>query len=271
MDVSSAAAPMQRIDARLCLTVRDHGGTSRLASMHETGGLRWRFLRRQPQAPVSAVQLNTAGGLAGGDRQEVAIEIGPKAEALVTSQAAERVYRTLGPLTEITTTIRVEAGARLVWLPQETLIYNQARLRRRTDVAIAESGSLVVCDMLVFGRHASGERVVGGLIDDRWRFTRDGRLILHDPFHLAGPIDDLLQRPAIADGARAVATVTGICVGPLDSWRAAAEECGERAAAGAVRGILRARLLAATGGALKVALARFLSRIGHAPPRAWQC
>lgn len=262
---------MQRADARLSLTVRDDDGVSRLASMYETGGLRWRFPRRQPKAPVEAVQLNTAGGLAGGDRQTVAIEIEPNARALVTTQAAERVYRTLDPATTITTTIRVEAGARLVWLPQETLIYDRARLERRTDLHVAAGGSLLVTDMLVFGRHASGERVASGLLDDRWRFTHEDRLILSDPFRLTGPIDDLLQRPAITDGARAIATVTGIRVGPLDSWRSAAEECGERAAAGAVRGILRTRLLAATGGALKVALARFLSRIGYAPPRAWRC
>lgn len=263
--------PMQRALGRLELTCRSVAGSTRIGHLYETGGQRWRFPRRR-DAALEAVQLNTGGGLAGGDTLDLKVTAGAGTTLVVSTQAAERVYRSLGPATRIDTSIDVAAGAALAWMPQETLLYDGVHLNRRTDVALAAGASLFICDTLVFGRLASGERLATGLIADRWRIVVAGRLTLIDPLRLEGGIDDLLGRPAIAAGARAVATLTATAdISGLDSWRAAVEECGVRAAGGAVRGLLRARLFAATGGELKAALGRVLERLGREVPRVWRC
>ena len=281
-DLDTAAAPprLQRASGRLRLAVRSVDGASRLADLFETGGVRWRFPYRARGEPCEAVLVNTAGGLAGGDRLHAAVELLPRARALVTSQAAERVYRSPGDPSMIETRLDLAVDAGLVLLPQETILFDGARLRRRHTITMAPGGSLFLCDALVFGRHARGERVVSGLLDDRWSLTYDGRLLWSEATRLEGPIDTLLQRPAVAAGARAVGSI--LAAGPmfardLDSWRAAVDKCGVRAAACELRGLIRARLFAATGGELKAALIRLLDALAESlgptvrPPRAWHC
>ena len=280
LEPARASPRLQRATGRLRLGVRSADGMPRIADLFEAGGVRWRFPHRAPTAPLEAALLNTAGGLAGGDHLDLAVSLLPQAQAVVTSQAAERVYRSLGPPTSIEARLTLAAETSLLFLPQETILYDNARLRRRHTITLDADSSLFLCDALVFGRHAKGERLTHGLLDDRWTLIRNGRLVWTEATRLDGPIDTLLQRPAIAAGARAVASV--LAVGPafardLDSWRAAVDKCGVRAAACEVRGLIRVRLFAATGGELKAAMIRLLEELATVlgptvrPPRAWLC
>lgn len=274
---SGAVAPTRGV---LRLAVGAVDGASRLRDLHEAGGLRLRFPHRMAKAPLEAITVNTAGGLVAGDTITVATEIGDAAEAVVTSQAAERVYRSAGPVALVRTSLRVRGCGRLAWLPQETILYDRASLVRRTEIALDPNASLLLCDMLVFGRHAMGETVREGRLDDRWSLRLAGRLVWHEPFRLEGSIDRLLARPAITAGARAIGSLLACgpaFAGRLDAWRDAVTACGVRAAAGRVRGLLRARLFAATGGELKAAVTRLLATLApHTGPlarvpRAWAC
>ena len=107
---------------------RVDGGTA-LRDLHQAGAARVRFPRSHDAAP-EAVLLNTAGGLTGGDRIAVDVNMEADCDATITSAAAEKVYRSLGDPTLIEMGLRLDAGARCLWLPQPTILFNASNLRR---------------------------------------------------------------------------------------------------------------------------------------------
>ena len=152
-----------------------------------------------------AVLLNMAGGLTGGDRIDVEVALAARSAATVTSAAAEKIYRALDGEAEVRVRLDLDDGARLAWLPQPTILFDNARLDRRTDVAIAGNASFLAVETLMFGRSAMGEDVHHGACRDSWRVRRDGRLVFADTFRVDGAVASVLDRGATLDGARAVA------------------------------------------------------------------
>ncbi|MCG8492232.1 MAG: urease accessory protein UreD, partial [Sneathiellales bacterium] len=128
------------------------------------------------------------------------------ARALVMGQAAEKVYRSLGPDTLFNSNLIVKDQAFLEWLPQETIVFDQSRLHRTTRIDIADTGQFTGAEMLVFGRTAMGERLHTGLVRDVWDIRQNGKRLWADALHLDGDITAKLDHPAGFDGARAVAT-----------------------------------------------------------------
>ena len=145
---------------------------------------------RQPRArgACEAVLLNTGGGIAGGDRLALDFSLGPGAHVQITSQAAEKIYRAEHAPATIATRIALAAGARLDWLPQETILFNAARLSRTLDVEIDPGATLTLLEIIVLGRVAHGEQVTTGSLRDRWRIRRGGRLVLAEDVRLDGEI-----------------------------------------------------------------------------------
>jgi urease accessory protein len=226
-------------------------GRTRLAHLHQQAPLRALFpLCTGMDLPV-AVAASTSGGFAGGDRMDIALSVGVAAAAVGTAQAAEKFYRSAGADTEIGFRLAVEAGGWLEWLPQESILFNGARLKRRVEIALDGDGTILAGDILVFGRRARGERMEYGLIHDQWRIQIDGRLAWADA--LFGEGDDLvgaLRHPAALNNAGASALL--IHAGPgatkhLELVRdlLAAGNAPVRCAATCVNGILLVRWLAA--------------------------
>src|SRR5262249_61414572 len=161
----------------------------------EQGSLRVRFPGAAGRE-LEAVLVNTAGGMAGGDRVGIDIAVGPDAAVLLGTAAAEKVYRSTGSATNVAITLDLAAGAHLRWLPQETILFDRARLSRTIDVAMAEDASLVLAEAIVFGRSAMGETVEGGALTDRWRVRVGGRLVFAESVRLACPVAGRLGGPA---------------------------------------------------------------------------
>ncbi|TMJ23562.1 MAG: urease accessory protein UreD, partial [Alphaproteobacteria bacterium] len=172
---------------------------------HESGSLRVRFPSPEGDG-LSAVLVNTAGGIAGGDRFDVEIAAGEGARLTLTTAAAEKVYRAAGPAAELNIALRLAARAHLSWLPQETILFDRARMSRRIDIDLAEGSSLLLCEIVVFGRAAMGERLTSGEFVDRWRVRRGGKLVFAETVRLEGDIGEKLRRPAIAKGGMAIGT-----------------------------------------------------------------
>jgi urease accessory protein len=167
--------------------------------------LRVRF--PSPEADgLSAVFVNTAGGIAGGDRFDIDVATGQGARLTVTTAAAEKIYRAQGPAAELNIVLKAAAGSQLAWLPQETILFDRARLSRRIEIDLAESASLLLCEIVVFGRSAMGERMRHGEFVDRWRLRRGGTLVFAETVRLDGDIGEKLKQPAIAKAGVAIGT-----------------------------------------------------------------
>jgi urease accessory protein len=246
-------------------------GRSMPNRVFETGGLRIRFPR--VGGPVEGVLLNSAGGIAGGDHQDVAISVGAGALATITTQSAEKIYKADGVMSRISNRLEVGANATLGWLPQETIMFDQAQLARTLDANIHASGTLTICESVVFGRTARGEHVVTGSLHDRWRVRRDGTLILAEDVRLDGRIGDLLACPALADNAVATATLAHIASDAerhLEAVRAVLTNAGHEAGCSTWNGMLVVRMASANAQSLRATLADVLTLVTNkALPRVW--
>lgn len=259
----------------VCLRFGRVGGRTHRLEVAESGGYRARFPTTYDQS-CEAVLINTGGGMAGGDAMRVEAALGEGCHAVITSQAAEKIYRSQGPDTQVETSLSVAAGARLAWLPQETILFSGARLRRSLTIDLQGDAGLVACESLFFGRSAMGETVQLGALRDRWRLRRDGRLIFADDLLIEGAIADQLARRAIGAGACAAATVlaTGGSHGrTLDDIRTMLLEIGGEtveSGAGLIADLLVVRLLARDAQALRRVLVTLLGQVtGGALPRTW--
>ena len=197
--------------------------------------------------PPCATLINTAGGVAEGDRLDIAIEWEDEAVATATTQAAEKVYRALLDDSRIAMRMQVGRGASAEWLPQETILFDGARLRRETRVLLDEQASFLGLESWVLGRKAMGETMRSGSLDDRLRIWRGGRLVYADALVLGGDIEALMRRAAVGGGAGAMAVLVHASehadklIAPVREAIAAARG---RAAASTWNGLLAVRLLA---------------------------
>jgi urease accessory protein len=219
--------------------------------------------------------INCGGGVVGGDAMTYDIELGARAKAFLTSQSAEKIYRSDGPDAAIDLHLRLGAGARLDWIPQESILFDQARLRRRVNVEMAEDSRLLLIESLVFGRCAMGESRISGFARDSWRIRRGGKLIFAEEFRLEGDLASALDRPACGAGARACATLLYVALDAencLEALRAALlSQPGCQAGASAWDGMLTARLTASAPEDLRAALrAAMLFLRDAGAPRVWQ-
>src|ERR1043165_7714319 len=195
-----------RAGGHVALSVKSVGGQTRRAQVHEAGSLRVRC----PGAPaheLEAVIINTSGGIAGGDRFALDIAAGQGTRLVVTTPAAEKAYRTPGPDSLIDVKLELAAGATLAWLPQETILFDRARLTRSIEVDLAPDGRLFLAEAIVFGRSGMGEAVEEGALFDRWRTRRDGKLIYAEGLRLDGPIAQRLGDTVVAKRGIAFATL----------------------------------------------------------------
>ena len=257
---------MQRSDGAAELGFARRFGVTRLAHLYQHDPCRFLFPQVDPGELLTAVLVTTSGGLAGGDCVRVGLSAGAGTAALVTSQAAEKVYRSTGPDTLLDIQVRVEADAWLEWLPQETILFDGARLNRRTELNVAPGGRLLAGECAVFGRTAHGESFTRGLLHDAWRVRCGERLIWADALRVDGDATGLLQHPAGFAGAVAHATIVYVA-DDAPAWLDLARDCldgsGSRTGVSAVAGLLLVRLLGQNAQVLRRDIARFWAGFRH--------
>jgi urease accessory protein len=263
-----------RAQGRLSLDLQAGARGTQIARLSEGGGFRLKFPKRE-DALAEGIIVNTAGGMTGGDALHVSIRAGEGARGLVTTQAAEKIYRSIAGETRLTTQLEAAAGADIAWAPQETILFDRARLARELHADIAPDARALICESLVFGRVASGETLAACSLKDRWRVRIGGRLVFADDVRLQGDITAALSRKAVGDGARALATVLLVeagVEGRIDEARAALADAACECAASALPGLIVARFLSPDPDALRNALALYLTHFAQlAIPRSWNC
>jgi urease accessory protein len=274
IDITSAASAVfaaNRARGTVRFDVHQVEGVTRRRHLHESGSLRVRF--PSPEADgLSAVFVNTAGGVAGGDRFDIDIAAGEGSHLAVTTAAAEKIYRAQGPAAQLDIALKAAAGARLTWLPQETILFDNARVSRRIDIDLAETSSLLLCEIVVFGRAAMGERMLHGEFVDRWRLRRGGRLVFAETIRLDGAIGEKLANPAIAKGGAAIGTALMVPGDEalVERIRALSKKFGGEVGISCWNGFAMARFCAQDAAQLRADMTAVLGRAsGTALPRLW--
>ncbi|HXH44578.1 MAG TPA: urease accessory protein UreD [Bradyrhizobium sp.] len=270
VSVTSAVFESNRARGAVRFDVHAREGVTRRGALHESGSLRVRFPSPEGEG-LSGVFVNTAGGVAGGDNFEIEIAAAQGSQLTLTTAAAEKVYRAPGTAAQLNISLKVDADAHLAWLPQETILFDRARVHRRFDIALDEAASLLLCEIVVFGRTAMGERMEQGEFIDRWRLRRGGRLVFAETVRLAGDIGAKLARSAVAKGGAAIGTAL-IVPGDetlVECIREASNSFAGEVGISAWNGFAMARFCAQDAAGLRADMMRVLARTGAALPRLW--
>lgn len=268
------------------VTTKLRDGRTVLDSLHQQGSTKLLF-PRNPDATnpaMNAVMLNTGGGITGGDRFALSATASSGCHLVMTTQAAERIYRAQpDEVGHVQTDLQVETGARLDWLPQETILFNGAALDRRLHIDLAADARLLMVEPVIFGRAEMGETVHDLRFWDRVDIYRDGVLVFADRTHITGDCAMHLAGPATggdtgvgADGSAgggAGAMASLVYAAPdaarfLDAARGLMPHTG---GVSLIRdGVLFARLLAHDGFILRQSLLPLIDLLSAAPlPRTW--
>ena len=264
---------LQRARGMLNISVvQGSGNQSRLKDLRQQGSYRAIFPRPM-EGSVEAVIINTAGGITGGDEFVTQITANDHAKISITTQAAERIYRTPDlTLGSMQTHLCTKPNAQLYWLPQETILFEGSRLYRRLEAEVSEDSKFLMVEPLIFGREASGESLQSCYLDDTVCITKGKKPIYVDRIKLSGDITSNLNRPAVADGARAMASI--VLVDPKAKHTLASINALLPSSAGAsllATDILVVRLLCADSFALRNALIPILKHLTqNAIPKNWR-
>lgn len=138
------------------------------------------------------ILVHAPGGIAGGDGLELEIEIGARAHVLATTPAATRWYKSAGRAARQSNRLRVQPGASLEWLPQETILFDAAEASIATEIELIGDATYAGWEIACLGRRAAGEIFASGLLHQALAIRRDGQPIWTERAHLAGG-DPLLQ------------------------------------------------------------------------------
>ncbi|WP_340160116.1 urease accessory protein UreD [uncultured Hoeflea sp.] len=276
-------AAMQRTRGGGRLSVKLSAGESRIDRLFQEGSARIRIPRVPSGLPLEAVLINTAGGLTGGDRMDWRFEAGAGASMTLATQACEKTYKAHGNSeARVTVQLKLNAESSLAWLPQETILFDRARLARSIEVEMAADSRLLMIEPVVFGRLAMDEAVIEGHFRDRWRVRQADRLIHAEEMRLGPDVADALKQKAVADGGLAMATVLLIAPEAEARLAAARELIGDSGGVSHVRmrargadraetGKLLARIVARDSYELRkvlVPLIRLLNPLGGMP-KVW--
>jgi len=260
------------------------GGSSRgtcIMDVFQKSPMRVVFPNTGDDRSREAVLLNTSGGIAGADRLQSEVTALGTASLAVTTQAAEKIHRAIDAPAEIKTTLKLCDSAKLAWLPQETIVFNEARVRRRTEIDISPGSELLALEWFVLGRTARGESMLAGSITDTWLVRKNGRLIWGDTLRLTDVVLPHLPHKALLSDSKAIATL--LCFGEALEARqqlirdlSGSLDC--QCGATLVGGLLVARFAARSSFELKTALRHLLEefrkQMGPGPfrvPKMWLC
>ncbi|MEL7345179.1 MAG: urease accessory protein UreD [Pseudomonadota bacterium] len=267
-----ALQTMQRADGAATVRFAGAGADTRLADLAQRGAAKAMLPRTHTCVP-EVVFLNTAGGLTGGDRLTYTLDLPDGGMATAATQTAERIYDAGGGVARMDVSLSLGDGARLDWLPQETILFDSCALERETTVTLGADATYLGIETLVLGRKAMGEVVRSVSLKDRRRVLRGGVPVVIEP--LALEADALAgDGPAVLGGATVQSTLLFVGPGAEDAIgpvRAVLDESGVRAAASAWNGRLVVRLLGADSWPVRRVAARILTVLRKDPlPRVWQ-
>ena len=286
--LNTPAANLQRSSGSVRFSFKRRGSNTVLDSLYQDGCYKARFPHTEAQQTTEAVLINTAGGLTDGDSLSCIASWQPETSALITTQAAERIYRSRKSHATVHTHLNVGKRANACWLPQEAILFDGGRIKRNIDINISSDAYLFAAESVVFGRTGMGEVTQSGELRDTWRVRIDDKLVFADSLLFDdtrhGHLADHLSNRSIADGANCMATIiiAGTdCATQLVRVRDALKECKVIAGASNLGSLIVARALGNGSQSIRDAIARVfeatqgaaddLSAQRFEMPRVWYC
>ncbi len=249
------------------------GGQQRLLDLRQEGCAKV-FMPHHGGDRPEVIFLNTAGGLTDQDRLGYEMTLGDGTQLTATTQTAERAYASRGLAAEARVSARVGAGARLDWLPQETILFEHSNLNRETRIDLVEGASCLLVESVVLGRHAMNESLTAARLKDHRMVRCGNRPVWADTVQFGPEFLGQMSAPALLGDARAFGVIALVGAGAEDALgplRQVLDEPGTQAAASAWDGKCVARVLARDGWPLKRQIARILRVLRAQPlPRVWQ-
>lgn len=263
----------ERAFGRAAVQLGLSGPETRLVDLAQEGSARAILPRSAADRP-EVVFLNTSGGLTSGDRIGFALALSAGAKAQATTQTAERAYLAREGPARLTVSMTAGAGADLVWLPQETILFEGSDLERRTEIDLGEGASCVMLEMVVLGRRAMGERPGAARLTDRRRVNMGGRPLWVEQLRLDQGALAVADSAAVLGGGAAFATLAVCGQGreaAADGLRALPVPDGVQVGISGWNGRCILRAVAAEPWTLKRYLGAAMARLTGRPlPRVWQ-
>jgi len=254
---------------------------TRVMDLYQRSPIRVLFPRPSGGRLEEAVLVNTSGGIAGGDHLKTSFTATENASIAVTTQAAEKVYRSISESALILTMLKTCDAATLAWLPQETIVFDHARLSRETHVEVASGTQLLALEWLVLGRAAHGEKLTAATINDRWHIVKDGKLVWADSFRITDDVVRNIGRKALLSDCCAIATLVYFGSEPavcLELMRQMTSLLGCRSGVTFVGGLVIVRFAARASYDLRTAVRSVLQQFGNGfpgrpfqVPKMWSC
>lgn len=269
-DTNLPAPVPQRAKGSAALHIAQSDDASKVARLYQSGCAKIRLPRRNCPH-LEAVVINTSGGMTGGDELDYQFTAHQGASAQITTQACERVYKSTGGSARLDIKLDVHADAKLAWLPQETILFDQGQLSRKLDVTLHGNAQILIVEPAILGRGAMGETVDTGLLSDRWRIWQDRQLLHAEQLRLDGRIHANAGRPFALNGNMAMATVFAVSTaaeGAVDEIR---DIIGENGSASFWNGKLLARIVAKDGYLLRKRLLPIIGLLNFEAqvPKVW--
>ena len=203
LETIKSEAKLARAQGNMHLTTV---GNSRIQKLFQKGASKVFFPRRA--SGLDCIMINTAGGLTGGDKFSNVIECYGNSCLTVTTQGCERVYKSNdGSNANVENKIVLKNSSRMHWLPQETIVFDQGRIKRELNVSISSEAEALIVEPIIFGRLAMGETELSGYFDDKIEIRVGGKIAFLDKTRLTGNISKILKRPAVAGGCTATAII----------------------------------------------------------------
>lgn len=271
MPLPTPAPAQPRAIGSVRLSTKARGTSTVIDGLYQQGASKAVFPRAN--RGLTAVLLNTSGGVTGGDRFSYEAEAGRDTHLTLTTQACERAYRAQpGEIGRVSTRLHVGDGGTLWWLPQETLIFDGCALDRRLTCDISGSGSALIVEPICIGRLAMGEAQVTGRVTDRITITRGGAPLVRDAWTLGGDITAQMAHGAAGGGHAAMVSLTYVAPNAqthIDPIRALLPATGGVSLL--ADDVLVLRLLAASGYDLRRHLLPILDHLTHGNlPLCWR-
>lgn len=221
---------------------------------------------------VDGIIINSSGGLTSGDQITLKADVEDSTILALTTQAAERAYRADAGAASVETRLSVGRNAQLLWLPQELILFDGAKLSRKLSCDLAPDAKAIFVEPIVFGRRAMGERLREIDFKDRISITRDGVPLYSDALHLDTVDGQTLARPAVARKMGAMATVVYIAADAETRTKKIQRDLPNSAGASLIRDdVMVLRALASDGFALRQFLVPILDALtGDTLPKSWR-